>query len=380
MKRHTFIFIVLAAALLSCGKSPERLDLDAECLVLDLSLDGYEGVVDRGLSSVSVTVPENYDVSAMTLTSLSLSAGASSDISEGDVLNMLSPRRIRVTGGDVYLDWTLSVKEDVPEIEKPSVVYMGLAASFGELPVEEQEACSWMLANVPDSRYVSFAELLSSKVDLSSCRLLWWHFHRDGGVDGKTAFEAAAADAVAVSSKIKALYRGGMSLLLTRYAVYLPAYVGACGSSVIPNNCWGGAEDSPETTATPWYFIAEGHTAHPLYRNLVMSGTEGEESFIHTCGAGYSITNSTAQWHIGSDWGGYESLSVWAEKTGAEELGRGSDGAVVVWEFPRQGASGGIICIGSGCYDWYGGDSPDAEGYHTNVAKMTENAIGYLTE
>lgn len=368
----------MAAALLSCGKTTERLDLDAGCLVLDLQLDGYEGTVDRSASGITVTVPENYDVTSMTLTSLSLSPGASSDVSEGDVLNMLVPRRIRVTGGDVYLDWTLTVKEDVPQAEKPSAVYMGLAASFGELPVEEQAACSWMLDNVPDSRYVSFSELLSSKVDLSSCRLLWWHFHRDGGVDGKAAFESAAADAVAVSAKIKALYRSGMSLLLTRYAVYLPAYIGACGSSVLPNNCWGGDEGSPETTSAPWYFIADGHTGHSLYSNLVMSGAEGEESFIYTCGSGYSITNSTAQWHIGSDWGGYESISAWEEKTGAEELGRGSDGAVVVWEFPRQGASGGIICIGTGCYDWYGGDSPDDEGYHGNVAGMTRNAVEYL--
>lgn len=380
MKRYVFLFIAPLLAALSCGKAPERLNLDAECLVIGMSLDGYEGVADRSSSTVKVTVPEDYDVTAMTLTSLSLSEGASSDVSEGDVLNMLSPRRIRVSGGDVYLDWTISVKEDIPASGKPSAVYMGLAATVGELPAEERAACGWMLENVPGSRYVPAAEILSGKADLSECRLLWWHFHRDGGVDGKSAFEAAAGDAVAAAEKLRALHLGGMSLLLTRYAVYLPAYIGACESSVVPNNCWGGYEDSPETTSSPWHFTADGHLNHPLYRNLVMSGKDGEEAFIYTCGTGCSVTNSTAQWHIGTDWGGYGSLSVWKEKTGAEELGRGSDGSVVVWEFPRQVASGGIICIGSGCYDWYGDGGEDAEGYHTNVATMTGNAVTYLME
>ena len=293
---------------------------------------------------------------------------------------MLSPRRVRVTSADVYMDWTLSVKEDVPDGEKPVAVYMGLASSAEELGPEEKSACTWMLENIRGAQYVSAGDILRGSVDLSKCRLLWWHFHRDGGVNSKEAFEAGAEDAVSAASRLRALYRGGMSLLLTRYAAYLPAYIGAAGSGVVPNNCGGGNEDSPEVIQDPWYIDAEVSVSHPLYKGLVMSSAAGEESRIYTCPAGYSTTNSFAQWHIGTDWGGYESRSDWAEKTGAEELGRGGDGSVVIWEFKKTGSSGGIICIGSGCYDWDGGTFSDPLGYHGNVSRMTRNAIEYLTK
>ena len=40
---------------------------------------------------------------------------------------------------------------------------------------------------------------------------------------------------------------------------------------------------------------------------------------------------------------------------------------------------GRTICIGSGCYDWYGkGVDASADYYHYNVEQMTLNAINYL--
>ena len=41
--------------------------------------------------------------------------------------------------------------------------------------------------------------------------------------------------------------------------------------------------------------------------------------------------------------------------------------------------SGRTICIGSGCYDWYGkGVDTSVDYYHYNVEQMTLNAINYL--
>ena len=102
-----------------------------------------------------------------------------------------------------------------------------------------------------------------------------------------------------------------------------------------------------------------------------------EPNVIYTCDTGYRITNSTAQWHIGSDWGGYADYGVWRAETGGNDLGYGGDGAIVVWEFPANGSRGGILCIGSGCYDWYSVDEVE-ETYHVNIARMTKNAFNYL--
>ena len=101
---------------------------------------------------------------------------------------------------------------------------------------------------------------------------------------------------------------------------------------------------------------------------------------VYTCDTGYRITNSTAQWHIGSDWGGYSTLEDWQTNHGGIDLGYGSDGAVVAWEYPANAAGGRILCIGSGAYDWYSyGVDVSNDQYHGNVAAMTLNAINYLS-
>ena len=177
---------------------------------------------------------------------------------------------------------------------------------------------------------------------------------------------------------VKEFYDNGGSLLLSRYATYYAAKLGATADGVNPNNCWGGIETEGEITAGPWNFYVDGHADHPIYNGIV-STVDGRQC-VYTCDAGYRITNSTCQWHIGSDWGDYPTLENWRTKHGATELGQGGDGAVVVWEYPENAAGGRILCIGSGAYDWYSyGVDTTADQYHGNVATLTLNAINYLT-
>lgn len=76
---------------------------------------------------------------------------------------------------------------------------------------------------------------------------------------------------------------------------------------------------------------------------------------------------------------GYADLNEWRNLTGGIDLARGGDGAVVIAEFEPRANSGRTICIGSGCYDWYGkGVDASADYYHYNVEQMTLNAINYL--
>ena len=72
-------------------------------------------------------------------------------------------------------------------------------------------------------------------------------------------------------------------------------------------------------------------------------------------------------------------MTTWETNHGAVSLGYGGDGAVVVWEYPSSETSGRVLCIGSGCYDWYSaGVDVSADQYHVNVEKLTQNAINYL--
>lgn len=446
-------------ALTACSEdNVSDLQLTGGCSVTELALDDYEGTVDKAARTITVRVPETYDISQMTLSKLTLSDGAVCDAKVGDKMNMLLAQTLRVKNGDVFLDWTLVAKRDeakilsfkvngiytgainesnktitinvpltvditklipsitvsenatvapvsgapvdftnpvaytvtnntatstytvtVNQIGKPTAVFASLALTMDELAPEEKAACEWMLANVDNSIYASFTDIKNGNVDLSECKVIWWHFHKDGGVDGKAKFEQAAPEAIAAQAVLRDYYKAGGSFLFTRYATNMPGELGIDKNGLAPNNCWGQVENDAETCGGPWDFkmgndAAGSHSDHALYQGLVKGD---DANSVYTTDANYRITNSTAQWHIGVDWGGFDNYAVWREKTGAIDLGYGGDGAVVVWEYPAKENSGKTLCIGTGCYDWYS-VGPFTEKFHANVALMTKNAFNYL--
>ena len=442
-------------ALTACSDdNVSDLNLSGSCSITELALDNYDGTIDKTTRTITVRVPETCDISQMSVTKLSLSDGAKSNVNVNDQLNMSTPQAVHVTNGDVYLYWTIKAQRDeakitsfkindtyvgtinedtktimvyvpasldiknltptiaysenatifpasgiatdftnpvtytvnnntasntytvtVKQIDKPQALYVGLAQSMDELNIEEKTACNWMLQNVPNSLYASFTDIKNGSIDLSDCKVIWWHFHKDGGVDGKSNFEKAAPEALEAIPQLKDFYKNGGSFLFTRYATNMPGELGIAKNGGVPNNCWGQVEADAETCGGPWDFKMQGHTDHALYQNLVKGD---DDNCVYTTDKNYRITNSVAQWLIGSDWGGYADYAAWREATGGIDLGYGGDGSIVVWEFPAEGTSGKTLCIGSGCYDWYSVNENYTEKFHKNIAIMTANAFKYL--
>lgn len=454
MKKLLMILMAVLAFTACSDDNVSDLRLNGGCSITELSLDEYAGTIDKSTRTITVRVPETYDISQMTVSKLTLDEGATSDVKQGDLLAMTAPQAIHVTNGDVYLDWTIKAKKDeakiksfkinelytgtidetnktisvnipqnlditsltptitisddatispasgiatdftnpvvytvtnntatctytvtVKQIGKPTAVYVGLASSMDQLNIEEQTACKWMLENIDNSLYASFEEIKNGSIDLSDCKVIWWHFHKDGGVDGKQAFEKAAPEALEALPQLKDYYKNGGSFLFTRYATNMPGELGIAKDGSVPNNCWGQVEADAETCGGPWDFKMTGHTDHALYQDLVKGD---DANCVYTTDANYRITNSTAQWHIGTDWGGYADYATWRNETGGIDLGYGGDGAIVAWEFPAEGTSGKTLCIGSGCYDWYSVNENYTEKYHANIAILTKNAFNYL--
>ena len=455
MKKILFMLMAILALTACSDDNVSDLNLSGSCSITELALDNYDGAIDKTTRTITVRVPETYDISRMSVTKLSLSDGAKSNVNVNDQLNMSTPQAVHVTNGDVYLYWTIKAQRDeakitsfkindtyvgtinedtktimvyipasldiknltptivysenatispasgiatdftnpviytvnnntasntytvtVKQIDKPQALYVGLAQSMDELNIEEKTACNWMLQNIPNSLYASFTDIKNGSIDLSDCKVIWWHFHKDGGVDGKSNFEKAAPEALEAIPQLKDFYKNGGSFLFTRYATNMPGELGIAKNGGVPNNCWGQVEADAETCGGPWDFKMTGHTDHALYQNLV-KGDDGNS--VYTTDTNYRITNSVAQWHIGSDWGGYADYAAWREATGGIDLGYGGDGAIVVWEFPAEGTSGKTLCIGSGCYDWYSVSEKYTEKFHKNIAIMTANAFKYLT-
>lgn len=456
----SFCLLMVLCFLTACSDdNTSNLQLSGNCMVEQIALDGYEGIVDLNTRTVTVRVPENYNTSAMKVTAMKVSDGATASIAEGETLDMDAAKQLRVKNGDVFLDWHVSALRDearidqfvlndiytgtidkatnaitvyvpasvditnltptiltavndtvspgsgeaqdftrpvvytvtnrsakavytvkVIQLSKPQALFVGFVATMNDLDPEEKTACEWMLANVPGSLYASFADLRAGTIDLGQCKVIWWHYHENGGVDGHDIFAAKAADALESKNVLRQFYENGGNLFLTRYAVNLPSFIGATGDDewTTPNNCWGGDESNAEECSGPWTFrIYGGEENHPLWQNLIKGDNPQE---IYCTDKGYHITNSTAQYHIGSDWGGYNDYKVWTSRTGANVLGVGGDGAIVAWEYPAHAGKGDIICIGSGCYDWYSNSfgAGYTEKFHKNIATITQNAFNYL--
>ena len=151
-----------------------------------------------------------------------------------------------------------------------------LASSINELNPEEKEAANWMLKNISNAEYLSFDDVRTGRVDLSGCKVMWWHLHIDGGIDNEAKFDAAAPSAVQTIAKVKEFYENGGSLLLTRFATYYAAKMGITKDSKIPNNCWGGTEQSGEITTSPWSFFVTDHQDHALYTGVNIETIDGK--------------------------------------------------------------------------------------------------------
>lgn len=457
---NIFCALCIVCGLWSCSDdNVSDLQLSGDCMVESIALDNYEGTINLASRSIVVRLPEVYETSAMQVTKLSISDGASCNVKQGETLNLDAAKVLKVKNGDVFLNWTLSVLHDearitsfvindiyqgtidqtaktitvyvpgsigvtslvptivysqnasitpatgvaqdftnpvtytvknnsaeatytvkVIAIDKPKALFIGEPSSMNDLDPEAKAACQWMLGNVPGTLYASFADVEANTVDLSECKVIWWHYHFNGGVDGHDQFVAKAPYALSAVNQLRQYYENGGAFFLTRYATNLPSFIGATGDDewTTPNNCWGQDEDGAELCGGPWSFrIFDGMNDHPMWQGLVQGDNSQE---VYCTDTGYHITNSTAQYHIGTDWGGYDNHAAWETRTGGKILGVGGDGAVVAWEYPAKDGKGGIICIGSGCYDWYSYtyEPGYTEKFHKNIEIMTQNAFNHL--
>lgn len=337
----------------------------------------YNGIIDQENKSITVYVPGDVDITAL-VPLVEVSEGAFCQPVSGVDQDFSHPVVYTVTNGTAQTQYTVTVIA----VSKPKALFVGNVSSMSDLDPEAKEACLWMLANIEQSLYASFADIEANAMDLSDCKLIWWHYHYDGGVDGHDQFVAKAPYALSAKNQLRSFYENGGAFFLTRYATNLPSFIGTTGDDewTTPNNCWGQNEDGAELCGGPWDFkMYSDQSGHPLWQGLV---TGDDPHAVYTTDAGYHITNSTAQYHIGSDWGDYKDYAAWEARTGGTILGVGGDGAIVAWEYPAHEGKGGIVCIGSGCYDWYSYTFEDGyvEKFHKNIAIITRNAINYLTK
>lgn len=347
-----------------------------EARIYKFKLNGrFSGIIKEDAHTIRVSVPKGTNVKTLKPTA-ELSEYAEISPEMGHQTDFTDPVVYTIKNNTASATYTVTV--DV--VENPKALFVGSALSPDDLFPEEQAACDWMTANVDNCLYASWDDLKVGSINMDECEVIWWHLHAETGINSKEVFNETQSKALECKNLLQDFVEGGGALLLSRYATYLPAYLNLDNNmptGLVPNNCWGNPEKDAEKTGNPWSFFNEGHSDHPIYKDILMGSNPYE---VFTFDAGYYCTNSTAQWHLyegDKERWGFEDEAAFEEATGAKILGQGGNKAVVIWEFPRTEFAGGVICIGSGAYDWY---SPDkmGVGYHKNVETMTLNAINYL--
>ena len=94
------------------------LQLSCDCSIESLVLnDTFKGKIDPARRSIKVKVPVDYtQKSDMRISQLTISDGASASMKEGDIVDFTDARVMHITNGDLYLDWTINVKNDEARI------------------------------------------------------------------------------------------------------------------------------------------------------------------------------------------------------------------------------------------------------------------------
>lgn len=343
--------------------------------ILSFAVAGVTATIDEVNRTIKAIIPVSSDLTALAPT-ITLAAGATISPASGKTVDFTNPVIYTVKKDTATVNYTVTVT--TPE----TVAFIGVPASVDALSdPEELAAWNWLSSTNPLADYVSLTSIQNGTVDLSKYSVIWWHY------DENQSLPTTALSQNVVQS-FKTYYANGGSFLLTTFAASYIDPLGIVPAGMGPNNAFGGPPAG--TASSDWGISYQGYANHPVFAGLPQASDKNYPTVYLLSAAAFRL-NNTNQWHIGSDWGGFDSPATWRQKTGGLDLA-GSDGdaghtsAVVMAEFPKTSSHGGAIVIGSGSYTWYAYPDPSnpsnqpANADLPNVQKLTSNILEYLSK
>lgn len=337
---------------------------NAEVLTASLN-NKYLGTIDNNARTIQFFVPMEEDITAMALY-YTLTKGAVGSPESGTVFDFTSPVTVTARFRSAEIAYTVSVvKNDMSQAPK---AFIGNAESAEALSPEARAAAMWMLANVPNSRFVSLQSILNGDVKLADFKMVWCHFDW-------TDWPGIMWDTRDIFNDY--YIKGGNILASRDGARYINDVWRITLDQQSPNNMFGG--DNYETLDYDLGFTVNGHEDHPLYAGIPTDGN----GRILLASKGCSNSNRTLQWVV--DWDAYGSMEAWETKSGGKALASGHDfdpNRVVIAEFePREVlagfASGRVITIGTPGFEWNVNNGA-VNSFRDNMERLTKNSINYL--
>lgn len=108
-----FILGAILFALQACDSNNKSdMELGGDTRIESIKISGFSGVIDHKAKVVSVNVSTDVDLSNLSIEEITLSLGATCDYPVGTKFDGTVPRSIKVTNGNVFSAYTVSVKHD----------------------------------------------------------------------------------------------------------------------------------------------------------------------------------------------------------------------------------------------------------------------------
>lgn len=358
--------------------------------------DGLPVLADAGIASTSVLLagemtdgmyymlvrPGNYSGLTAVLT---YEDGETFDISldEAVTLNRSAYRYI----GEVPEQEEEPVEPDQPvepeqpedDPNEPNIFVLGLAATVEELDPESKAAVMWTLSTFKNARYLQISQI--PETDLSQCDVMWWHYHKDWGLDDNFAGYASDAVSEVVMNKVKEYRNAGGALFLSRFATYWAPMLDMVGGEwKYPGVIFGGTEAGE----SGWFcegmaaFFSTEEVANSVYfAGCSMDANDDNAWKVVANNGEYYYSNQHCLYETGDpiwDW--------WTEQNGNVLLAHENDRKkAVMWEctYNKSEQAGKVVCFGSPLLDFY--EYMDRwNDYHNNVYKIAENTLRHLAE
>lgn len=281
-------------------------------------------------------------------------------------MDFSSPVKFTVKLRSVTAEYTVTVVRD--DMSQAPKAFIGNAASIELLGNEARAACEWMIANVPNSTYVSIQDIIDGKVKLDSYTMVWCHFDF-------TDWPSQLWDS---RDFFNSYWLHGGAILASRDgARYINDVWRISLDQQSPNEMSGG--DSYRTLTSALGFTVTGHESHDIFKGL----TPDSNGRILLLDSGCSNTDRVLSWNVSLQ--PYGNMAGWQSRTGASALAGGDNydpNIVTIAEFtPREALtgyrSGRVITIGTPAYEWYDRNNA-ANPYRDNMLTLTKNVINYL--
>lgn len=337
-------------------------------IITEFVIDKYKGIVDNDKRTISVKYPKGEAVTAL-IPSVKTTTGASVNPSGNTAIDFTNP----VTYTLSYKGESVTYKVEVVPTTFEAIGFLSTATKPAEITnPDEKAAYTWFSENVSNFKFISFADIKDGKVNLvKDVKAIWWHLDSNANLPSE-------ATTAAVVDKLKDFYNKGGSFLFTTWAVQYVADLGIAKEGKKVNNMWN-ENNSPNAIGEDWGISFKGNQNHPIFKGLSLIAGRNDGAFLLSKGS--KARDHSAIWNF--EWGDYANdIPRWTAENGAVQLASfhwdDAMSRAVMFEYPKSGNSGRVICIGIGSYDWYNEDNSPENTYFNNIKLLTSNILDYL--